>query len=851
MTRAALALLAASALAAAGCTSSSTTTTGPQLGQPSAIAIFDGLSLHDPANLVPYLAIANAARNDLTLVDVRTDTLVEAPVRLRPLAIPFPARPTLLVSADLGDGLADLLVGVSAGDATLQLVRTWAPDNIIVDNPPGSDADGDQSVTLAGEDILALAALPSPAGTARLAVSLAGGRLAVVHYRRKAAGVAIEKDTSVLPQAFEVHDLGFQPSALATVPGRPHLYAATLDPIGPGSVRGVAEIDVSGAGPWPVRALDARGPTRLVAGARLLERRRDAVEASEAAFAGQVPVARVYAVLDESGCGSRRRIDCGLVALDPDKVPAAGDDHIPDDDWSQADGSSLMPYRAPIRFEVSRPLVLAVAAPPASPPADAAYPAGFMRIQLDAESPVITTAVGVLALESGALQFVDLGRFRIASPSSLPVSAAVNAKPPAFLDTGPEGSPDETRIWLKDPGTNLFAGTDTGALAVGITPGYTPDASWTVSYQGILPGLEARAAEAAVDAPGADPWLAIQVGEGPRGAHVTSQVAKLYHPALGVAAGDIAVIRRTDTAGNVICTLTTPPDATATTEEFEVPIAGLLAPTVDHPGGALQLGPPSPTDPPAAPGEWATCYESLKGMADAAFGASAVVPRLVATIRAGGGAGGGRLLLVRNHTQYAGRPQSPVSPPDPTMYDFALQYPGGAGADEDALAALCPLADWDGVFLPAAPPPACDTPTCRADCEKLVLARLARRLHHLADSCDPGTGTPDAACVARYPATFSFQNGPALKFRVGIETGTIGLAAPHRGHSFTFDTKSGAQALADIPDGTTVQANAALAFDASTAAQPAETYRFFVSYPGNQVVVVSPTASPVARNTFR
>lgn len=77
MSRARLTLLAASALAAAaGCTSSATSSAGAQLSQPSAIAVFKGLTLHDPANLVPYLAIANAARNDLTLVDARTDAIV-------------------------------------------------------------------------------------------------------------------------------------------------------------------------------------------------------------------------------------------------------------------------------------------------------------------------------------------------------------------------------------------------------------------------------------------------------------------------------------------------------------------------------------------------------------------------------------------------------------------------------------------------------------------------------------------------------------------------------------------------------------------------------------------------------
>jgi hypothetical protein len=817
VTRARLALLAAGALVA-GCTSSKSSTQGAQLRQPSAIAMFTGYTLHDPSQRLPYLAIANAGRNDLTVVDARTDTVVEAPVQLRPLAIPFPDRPALLASAELGDGMADLLVGVSAGSSVLQLVETWTVANAV---------DGDVSPTGGavdlGDDVLAIVPLPAqPAGTARLAAALAGGRLAVVDYARSGSGEAIVKGASV------VQDVGFQAVALATVPGDgAHVYAATLDPIGPGAIQGVAEIDVSGTGAWPVRALDARAPTRLVAAARLAERKRNALETNEDAFAGQTPVTRVYAVLDEGGCGPGRRIDCGIVALDPAKVPGVGDDHIPDDDWSQENGASWMPYRAPIRFDTARPLVIAVAAPPAVPPADATYPAGFMRLQLDADSPTATTAVGVVATDSGALEFLDLGRFEIASRTPLPVAAKATAVLPPFVNTGDETNRDETRLWLKDAGGAFPETAELGALAVGITPGYTQSASWTVKYQGILPGLELRAAEAGWD--GANLWLAIQIGEGPVGSHVTSQVARLYHPALGVAAGDVVVIRNRDGAGNPICTLAPPPGSTTEAEDFEARVAGLLPPTADRPGGAVSLQ----ADTSSA--EWVACFDALQQLAQAS---PPELVRLLVTIRSGG------LLLVRNLSQYAGRPELDT--------DYVLRYRDPAGPDEDALAAACPLADWDGVFLPppAPPPPACDT-ACRTDCEALVLARLARRVHHLAENCDTAPGTGDPACLARYSGeTFPFLNGPAVKFRVGVEVGTIGIAAPHREHSLTFGTQSGMDALADRPDGTTVQANGALVFDRSPH-DAAAGYRFFVSYPGNQVVDVSPMVSPIARIAIR
>ncbi len=830
MTRASLALAAALALAASGCDSKKGAAPRTNLRQPSAIAVFRGYTLLDPANLHPYLAVANASRNDLTLVEATSDTVVDAPVEMRPLAVPFLDRPALLASADLGDGQADLLVGVSAGSSVLQLVRTWAADNGI-----------DGTVDLL-DDVVALVALPSPVGTARLVAALADDKLAVVEFTRAAEGRIVPAPGTPL-----VHGLGFGAMALATVPGdEAHVYAATLDPIGPAGVQGAAEIDVSApAEPWPVRALDARAPTRLVAAARLQERKRDATEDGEAAFAGQPVVTRVYAVLDEGSCGPLRRIDCGLVALDPAKAPGPGDDHVPDDDWSVAagGGTNWMPYRAPVRFAATRPLAIAVAQPPGAPPPDAIYPAGYMRLQLTAERPTATTAVAVVAAEDGQVHFVDLGRFRVASTTSVAIAAKALPVLPAFL----KNANGETRLWIRDPATGGFAeNAELGAAAVGLTPGYAPDASWTVRYQGILPGLELRSAEAGRE--GTDLWLAIQIGEGPLGARVTTQVARLYHPALGVAAGDIAVIKVQDAKGSPICTLPPPAGSTSAPTEFELSIAGLLPPTADRPGGAVVLA-----RPPDGSAELA-CYEALL----ATTSPTTLSPPILATIRAGGRAESQSaaqiargLVVVRAGAEYAGRltPTLAGNPPAivPNSYDYVLEYP--AGLDDDAPLRSCPLAlvGWDGSFPPDPPLPACDA-TCRADCEELVLARKARRVHHLAEGC----GT-DQACADRLAGkTLPFVNGPALKLRVGVEVkvGTAGLPLPVREHSLSINTSSGAAPVVDRPDGATVQANGAIAFDRSPY-RPEEGYRFFVSYPGNQVVDVSPSVAPVARTVIR
>ncbi len=842
MSRARILLLGALALSAAACTSRDVGGQAARLRQPSAIAIFHGYHFGDAADLRPFLVIANESRNDLTLVDARVNAgdaaVVSAPVLLRPLALPFPDRPAQLAAASLQDGKPDVLVAVSAGDQVLQLVGTWLPDFAVV---------GAQDVDLA-DDVLAIAALPSAPGTARLAVALAGAggdpaavnRLAVVQYRRAADGTAVEVDTSYGTSGVAAGGLGFHVAGLAAMPGDPNrVYAATRDDIEPG-VRGVAQIDVSAPGAWTVRALGARAGTRLVAAARVRERRVDSVALDAAAFdLLQPPVERVYAVLDEASCGLQETIDCGVVVLDPALDTSVRGHSIPDD-WS-----GWMPYRAPIRLR-TRALALAVAGPTVNPPSGAAedqvYQDDYMRLATSAAETSATTGVGVVAGEDRNVHFLDLGRFKVASSIAAPVAAKATVGQSTELDT---------RIWFQEIGGEVFP--DDPAAHVLLTPGYTPDENWRVAWQATLPGLELRAAEAIAIDPD-HVRLAVQIGEGnpgdpactraPCAGRLLSQVARLYHPALGVVAGDTALAEPADIAvirakvgGAELCT-GAPPLGSSTTnpdvqKEFEADVTGILPPSAGSPGGELVLARRTlrtlERSPDAATlAAWSTCFDNL------AAAAATGLEGLVVTIRSG------ELVLLGDARGYAGRPVFGAP--------YTLEYRAAAGPDEDALAASCPLADWDGE-LPAPPGVLdCNGAGCdRAVCERLVLARKVRRYHHLAEDC-----RGDADCLARYPTvTFPVVNGPALRFQVGNQlraADATDLRA--RGLVLGFTTTSGVGAYFFDPGSASAQANGAMAFDRSPW-DAASGYRLLVSYPGDQVVDVSPSLLPLSVGVVR
>ncbi len=823
MSRRALLAVVLGALGAA-CTSATAPAVTSVLRQPSALAVFNGLTRDDGgATLKPYLAIANAGRNDLTIVDAGDDTAVLAPIQLRTLVVPVPERPALLAAASLGDGKADLLVAVSAGDSTLQLIRTWTVANEVV---PEQSIDLAVALGLGTADVLALAALPSATNTARLAVALSDRRVAVVTYVR--AGDGIEVVTPPLVSA----QLDFQPIALAAPPDDPGvggvqtaIYAATLDEIVPG-VSGVAELSPDLA---TVRPLDARGPTRLVAAARLRERAPLSTSTSKDgdAFAGQPTVARVYAVLDESGCGLDRRIACGVVTLDP----VAGG--IP------ADESGRMPYRAPIEIP-GRTLALAVAQPPAVPPASdlTQYAGDAMRV-FAAGLEQATTAVGVAASDNGKAYFLDLGRFKALTVSGSTLAAlGATAVVPAEVDTSTDSAiTARRRLWFQDASGAFVAKNTAGAddLATAVktidrTPGWTRSTSYTVMYQGALaPAVTGHTAEAGLDGGSGLPWLALQAGSGTAS---VSDAVRLYHPAFGIRTGDLVVLKAKNIAG---CTGTKPPGTPAGTAvaadamEFEATVGGILPPAAAYPGGAVLLSAPGA----GAPQEWTDCFTALQN----AISAGGIASRLTATIRAA------EFVATSFAIGYVGRPvHVEVSPGVyANQWAFTLAYP--ASGDEDGLAAACPVVDWDGALSTA---PACDG-ACRAACEPALLARRARRVHNAYEDCaiaDPAlTDETRAACVERYGAVMP-SYGPAVAFRFGVEEVDPGAeTGPVRDMSLTAGTTGGETPLYPTFTGSPYLPSAAIAFDRSTVAADAG-YHFLVSYTADLVLDTSPHVNP-------
>lgn len=121
MTPRRLARFAPLALAVLAACGSSTPAANIRFQQPSAVAVFNGITVKNPGVVHPYAAVANAGRSDVTIVDAIDGRPVVAPVVLRSLAVPtVETRPSILLSASLGDDpdasthRPDLLVAIGA-----------------------------------------------------------------------------------------------------------------------------------------------------------------------------------------------------------------------------------------------------------------------------------------------------------------------------------------------------------------------------------------------------------------------------------------------------------------------------------------------------------------------------------------------------------------------------------------------------------------------------------------------------------------------------------------------------------------------------------------------------------------
>jgi hypothetical protein len=797
-TRARLAAAAAAA-ALAACTSSTTTNPGALLADPISIAVFRGVTVKAPQKpgdvYRPFIAVANAASNELSIVDGVDDTLVQSPALTRGLVYPAPGRPVLLAAGDLGDGEPDLLAIVTAGDLPseggLRVVETWNTFGLIASRANGAP------VVDFGADVQELLALPfDPAapGSVTLVAILAGGqnsggvvdkgRIATVTFRRAAGTSPRAIDLESAQATVKIGDpLSFRPLALAAIPGeRNRVFVASADPLPPNGVEGVAEFEFDVTGTLRhTGALNARAPTRLVTAVHLAggvanlwsgagtETPRDAT-----AFATPPTAAdRVLAVLDESGCGFDAEIACGLVALDP-----ATGELIPD---PASIGSAMhAPFAAPI--PLAWPLAVAAGRPPANPPSaastDAQYAGAYERIATD-HSVWTTSGVAAVASTEGYLYFVDVARWMV--PSDQPVAPGAKVS-----SVRPSGTPGAQWLTLVDPssGATIAHNANELATAVKMTAGYTPNDQWTVTRQGALPRLSRQRAESFGDGS-----IALQVTSGGK----PQSVVTLWDPVLGVTTGDVVVI---EASGLGTCP-----------SSFEAAVAELREPRPpEAPGGSLVLAHRTPAvgEKVAARdlGNWAYCVDLLASTRNV----GQTGPSLVATVRAA------EYVLVR------GTGSSAVHVGRPALGErFEVKW-----QDEGALAAACtlpPAKAWPGTG------PCAIGSACRASCEALVRARLARRVGYVEDPGGDGIRGPAIA-------------GPAIAFTLGLE---LPRSDVPRDLALFINTSEGrAPARAGPSAGSPVAPRQVLPFDRSPWT-PGAGVRYLVPYAGGTILDATPS----------
>jgi hypothetical protein len=718
------AALAALALAAA--CSSGARTLGAKFSQPTALATFQGLTRARPEAVHAYLAVASARGDEVRFVDLQDDRVVVGPGVIFPLSVPTDPRPMRLAAASLGDGSAgapspDLLAVAGAGSLDvgasslrpalrLQIVVTWDVHNrvdpaLTVDLPA-------EDPSLADADLLSLAAMtiarpvtpgvPSPPGRARLLAGLSGGRLAVAEFER-------DSDPAATPGSLKrrgplvVRDLGFDAVHLAVSPDGWRVFAATPDPLLDAAgqpVRGVAQIDVSGADPlaWPVTGLDARAPTRLVAAGILSERTPDDADlfgrrVPDPSVPGGIGLApdprlEVLAVLDESSCGSQAAIDCGIATLVPDDASRGG--------GIAADPAGQLPYRAPIRIG-AMPLALVVVPPRAG--GDVPVVSGQVETVMTIAPPTgrnDATAVGAVAAADGRIHLVDVGRWAEGNA----VSSMRGAQRAAVASLDALGSSDTNKqvvgLWndrLVESGQpeTAIAFEDLPSLQklVGTTPGFAQDDAWSVVWEGLIPGLVLR--PGTVGLANGTPFVALQR---PLAATTWITGGNIADPALGVRIGDIAFVAIPDTA------LCPPPEGFAV-GGFEARVTGFLAPDPTwYPAGALAVDRLSDPDHTAC----------LRDVADAA----APTRDAELSIRGQG------LVLSGQSFGYAGRPTLSVDPGAAATETFVVEW-----QDEGALAAAAAAGD-------------------RSAGELLPIVRKARRRYYPTDRvCPPPPDKPD------------------------------------------------------------------------------------------------------------
>ncbi len=839
-------LVAAALLAACNTTSTRPST---RLNGPSAVAVYRGLSSRDPVNLRSYLAVANRSGDDLRLLDAVDGKAVLAPGLVMSLSLPTAPRPALLAAGSLSDGAADLLVVASPGlvacgvgvrvtastvfSGCIQVVATWDAATAVSAGDPADpvnrpDPTVDLGALAGGDDaeVLSLAVLPvveaDPAaggwkvspGKARVVAGLSGGRLLVADYARSGA--------SIVKVGAAVHALGFDAVALSASPDLVHLYAASPDPIPDpaGAAEGVAELDLSGAFDAalpPPRALPAGAPTTAVLAATVNPFEALATPGAATDQYGQA-VVRVYAALEPTRCGRDQALACGLVSFDA----ATG--------APLADPAGELPAHAPIPVP-GDVLGLVAVSPPSVGSGDLngqVEPAGTrgpLQQVIAATGSRWTSTLAVATSTTGAAYLVDLARGSLAYDASVLAGARVAS---AVSSAATLGGDAYLALWDESaalPAPVLTHDATALPLLVGLTPGYTPSDSWVLGYQSALPGLSSLPAQLQADAAGDGlAWLAVQRSTGAAADSGPYRGAvRLYDPRLAIHP------RVTDASGAVLSpgdiAVVTPDSAAACPKgPFELEVTDLLAPTPDFPGGAVAVAPRA-VQPTTTVGDQVVSADPH--CLDGAGRSTATV-----TFRSG------ELLLVGSSFGYAGRPVAQAAAADP---GYSL------GADAAALALSCPMLDGT-----AWPPATCDQ-ACRDACERLLLARKARRRAYVYEACLSSL----TECLSRWgPDPISDRPGPVLAFKVGWWSPT-GTASPVRGASLQFTTSSGeSPSLREPGQGSTVTGaslpSGLATFDrAGTTLNGADGVRVFISYPANQVLDASPSVAGSSSTLYR
>ena len=602
-----LTLLVLSALAAA--CSGGDEKPGAILRGPGALAVFDGIVAHESGSIRPYLAVANERGDELRLIDTTDNEIVESPGIIFPLSVPFQGRPLWLASVDLGDGavvgtvrnthdLPDALVVVAGGSSVVELIDTWSgyPQPLLT--PAGVPVQVDLGALAPGAEILSITGAAVPAlvddgtaapGVGRILVGLSGGRLAVLDFRRDPADLTLKAIGA--PTVTVLTGLGFDPVSLSQGRDARFVYAASRTRLPDGAL-GVAELKLPSvpAGPadWTRRELDARVPTEAVAAVSL-----GAWDPALDNFGATVP--RVFALPDPSECGASS-IPCGLLALDPSlAVPDPAIGHllgnvVPLLDRVPGEGAYLLP----IDFPAPAVSLLAVGRDAAS------------ALQLTSGAGTKpTTGVAVVTATDGRAYLVDLARWAMASETS-PLVGAGKTGVRAAAATVVDATASAIALWSLDHVT-LSALTADLLSSVRVTPGFTPDDEWALTWKGVLPALDGRAALLYWD--GSVLSLAVQVG-------ATNPVASanLGDASLGVVPNQTTI--ELSSTGSCL-------------DGSKPVVEALLPADADRPGGRAQLTPPA-------------CLVGTP-----AFGAP--LPG-AAVFRASG------LVLVGSKSGYAGRP---------------------------------------------------------------------------------------------------------------------------------------------------------------------------------------------------